>query len=520
MSPFKYTVVGSGTAGWLTALYLQHYYPFARIEVIASSDIGILGAGEGTTPNVLAALKKLNIPLEGLVKHASATIKNGIKFTNWNGDDTSYFHGFANQSSFNPFKFNNETGNALPILPLEQILEGNNLDSILIDAHLAETNRVKYLANQSLHNKMENAFSHFDQMGSDSIHFNAAKLAEYLKTVAIERGVRHIDQEVTGFEQDSEGYITGVVTKDKTYTTSFLFDCSGFHRLVIGKLYQSEWVSYKEYLPMKKAIGFFMPQGDYDELPSYTEAIAMNNGWAWKIPVQDRFGCGYAFDTDYITEEQAKEEVVSKFGADVTFGKTFNFEPGHYKTPWVKNCIAIGLSSGFIEPLEATSIMIQVIGLDSYLDNNLGVIKKDPFYINRYNERMSAVNSENMEFIYAHYLGKREDTAFWKEFKEKNKTPERVVELLEECKYTMPDEMFFTSRRKQVLYSIPSWYSVMAGIKLFDPIIAREVIDAATSDFRREELLMHRTKFKVNLLLNKDTFMKHRFFLDYLTAIG
>lgn len=520
MLPFKYTVVGSGTSGWLTALYLQHYYPFARIEVIASSDIGILGAGEGTTPSVLAAMKKLNIPLEGLVKHASATIKNGIKFTNWNGDGESYFHGFANQNNFNPFKFNNETGNSLPILPLEQILEGNNLDSILIDAHIAETNRVKYLPNQGLNNKMDNALSHLDQMGSDSIHFNAAKLAEYLKTVALERGVRHIDQEVISFEQDAEGYITGVVTKEKTHTTNFVFDCSGFHRLIIGKLYQSEWVSYREHLPMKKAIGFFMPHDDYDELPSYTESIAMDYGWAWKIPVQDRFGCGYVFDTDYIDEEQAKKEVISKFGDEVTFGKVFNFEPGHYKTPWVKNCIAIGLSSGFIEPLEATSIMIQVIGLDSYLDNNLGVIKKDPFYINRYNERMSAVNLENMEFIYAHYLSKRQDTDFWKEFTKKNKTPERIEELLEECKYTMPDEMFLTSRRKQVLYSIPSWYSVMAGVKLFNPNIAREVIDAITSDFRREELLIHRIKFRVNLLLNKDTFMKHRMFLDYLTTIG
>lgn len=520
MLPFKYTVVGSGTAGWLTALYLQHYYPFTRIEVIASSDIGILGAGEGTTPSVLAALKKLNVPLEGLVKHASATIKNGIKFTDWNGDQTSYFHGFANQHSFNPFKFNNETGNTLPILPLEQILDGNNLDSILIDAHLAEKNQVKYLPNQALQNKMDNALSHFDQMGSDSIHFNAAKLADYLKTLAIERGVHYVDQEVTGFEQDADGFITGVVTKLRTHTTNFVFDCSGFHRLIIGKLYQSEWVSYKEHLPMKKAIGFFTDLDDLDELPSYTEAIAMNCGWAWRIPVQDRFGCGYVYDSDYITEEEAKEEIIQKFGSNVKFGKSFNFEAGHYKTPWVKNCIAIGLSSGFIEPLEATSIMIQVIGLDSYLDNNLGAIKRDPFYINRYNKRMSEVNAENMEFIYIHYLGQRQDTAFWREFTQKNKIPQRVAELLEECKYTMPDEMFVTSRRKQVLYAIPSLYSVMAGLKLFNPIIAREVIDAITSDFRRDELMIHRTKFRVNLLLNKDTFMKHRVFLDYLASIG
>lgn len=521
MLPFRYTVVGSGTAGWLTALYLQHYYPFTKIDVIASSDIGILGAGEGTTPNVLATLQRLKIPLEGLVQHASATIKNGIKFTNWNGDGNSYFHGFANQSSFNPFIGIDETGNTLPLIPLEQILEGDNLDSILIDSTLAETNRVKYLPNHSLHNKMDSAVQHFEAIGSDSIHFNAALLADYLKTVAIERGVTYIDQEVTGFEQDSTGYITGVKTKDeKTYPTNFVFDCSGFHRLIIGKLYQSEWVSYKEHLPMKKAIGFFMEQDDYDELPSYTESIAMNCGWAWKIPVQDRFGCGYVYDSDYISEDQAKEEIIQKFGSNVKFGKSFSFEAGHYKTAWVKNCIGIGLAAGFIEPLEATSIMIQVMSLMSYLDNNLGAIKRDPFYIDRYNERVCQMNEENMEFIYAHYLTQRSDTAFWTEFRQKNKAPERITDLIKECKYTMPDDMFFTSRRKQVIYAIPSWYSVLAGIKFFDPKKAREMAEAILSDMRRESLILHRKKFRVNILLNKESFMKHRLFIDYLKAIG
>ena len=151
---YNFTVVGSGTAGWLTALYIQKYYPFTKVRVISSSDIGILGAGEGTTPNVMAALEHLGIPFEGLFKRTKATVKNGIEFTDWNGDGESYFNGFSNHDNFNPFKFNNVTGQMLPILALEPIGYGRNINEIFIDSKLNESNRVKYTPNQNINNKM------------------------------------------------------------------------------------------------------------------------------------------------------------------------------------------------------------------------------------------------------------------------------------------------------------------------------------------------------------------------------
>lgn len=519
MSLFKFTVVGSGTAGWLTALYLHKYYPFTKIQVISSSDIGILGAGEGTTPNVMDLLTRLDIPLQDLFKYADATVKNGIKFTNWNGDDTSYFHGFANNNNFNPFYFKNTTQNALPGIVLEQIGLEKNIDDVQIEKTMCEHGHVKYVTNTVVDNKMNNPIEHFNKIGAHSIHFNAAKLAEYLKSVAIARGVKYIDEEVTDFKLDENEYITAVVTKSgEEYKSSFVFDCSGFKKLIIGGLYKSEWISYADSLPMKKAIGFFTELGE-GEIPTYTEAIAMDYGWAWKIPVQERFGCGYVFDSDYISDEEAKREIISKFGENVTFGKTFNFEAGSFKTPWVKNCIAIGLSSGFIEPLEATSIMIQAIALDNYIDNNIGAIGKNQYYIDRYNERMQIVNSENMEFIYAHYLSKREDTPFWKEFNQKNKMPERVKEFKDLCEVTMPDELFITAKNSQVIYGMQSWYSILAGIKFFNPEIAIECLEAMLSDSRRTEMERHRTKFRVNMLLNEHIFVKHNTFIEYMKEI-
>jgi hypothetical protein len=190
-----------------------------------------------------------------------------------------------------------------------------------------------------------------------------------------------------------------------------------------------------------------------------------------------------------------------------------------YETPWVKNCVAVGLSSGFIEPLEATSIMLQVIALTSYLDNNLGAIAKNQFYIDRYNERMRSVNEENLEFIYTHYLTQRSTSKFWTEFRDKNKMPKRVKELLDECEVTMPDDMFLTSRRKLLIYSTPAWYSILSGLKLFKPKIAIECLEAMFSDMRREEMGIHRGKFRVNALLNEHTFIKHSVFIEYMLEL-
>jgi tryptophan halogenase len=517
MQTFKFSVVGSGTAGWITALFLNKYYPYIRTEVIASSEIGILGAGEGTTPNVLAFLESLNIPIEDFFIYANATVKNGIKFTNWNGDNTSYFHGFSNNKNFDPFAFDNVTGQGIPAIILEQIGLEKNLNDVIIDSYLSDTCRVKYVWNQSISNKLDSSINHFNQMGMHAIHFDAVMLADYLKQIAIARGVIYIDDEVVGFNQDENEYITGIVTKEKgEIKTSFVFDCSGFRRLIIGDLYKAEWKSYKEHLPMKKAIGFFMELDDLSEIPSMTEAIAMEYGWVWKIPTQTRFGCGYAFDSDYITEEQAKEEIINTFGENVTFGKTFNYDAGNFKTPWVKNCVAIGLSSGFIEPLEATSIMISILSLNSFLDHTLGMIKRNQFYIDRYNERMEDINQENMEFIYAHYLGQRTSSKFWQEFRQKNTIPTRVQDILDLSKITMPDKMFLTNRRKTLLYDIPSWYSILTGLRIFDKDIAIEYVESVINDVRGDSLELHRRQFHLNLAVNKDNFIKHSDFIEYI----
>jgi tryptophan halogenase len=242
----------------------------------------------------------------------------------------------------------------------------------------------------------------------------------------------------------------------------------------------------------------------------------MKNGWMWKIPVQGRFGCGYVFDSDFATDDEIKQELEEYFGHPIQVVNTFNFDAGRYKKTWIKNCIAIGLSAGFIEPLEATSIMTSILSLEEHVMNNLGAIAKNDFYINRFNERVNKIHDDTKNFIYFHYLTKRNDSEFWKTFKDKNKEIDIVHKFLEECKHTIPDSRFINSISD--IYSIHSWHSISAGLGLFSESIASDMFYAIKADVRREQVEKTINVFNKNLLLNLKTTINHSEFLDYLAS--
>lgn len=357
---FKFVVFGGGTAGWLTALNVKKFMPYCEVTVVASSEVGILGAGEGTTPHFMDMLQRLEIPEQGLFDNCKATYKRSIKFVNWNGDGKEYDHPFWDD---------------------------------------------KY-----------------------AIHFDARLFAEYMKSIAIERGVKYIDSHVCSIIDNPDGSIKSLsLSNGAEVPVDFLFDCSGLRRVVIGKHYNVPWKSYKDHLPAKRAIPFFIPRDDSDT-QDYTGAIAMKNGWVWKIPVQGRFGCGYVFDTDFCTDEDAIAEIKEIFG-DVQIPTKFDYSPGCYERTWVKNCIAIGLSAGFTEPMEATSIWIQVQSLQALLQVLPRYIRDGERAIPYYNDAVKEMNDNLMTFLHLHYLTKRNDSEFWKTFTQKNSTPEALLKM-------------------------------------------------------------------------------------------
>lgn len=262
-----------------------------------------------------------------------------------------------------------------------------------------------------------------------ALHFDAALLANHLRTIALERGIKHIDGIVNKINNKSyNSDIESFELKDGTIVDcDFVFDCSGLHRLIIGKHYNTPWINYNDSLPCSRALPFFIQHTDDVTGNQYTESIAMKAGWIWKIPVQGRYGCGYVFDKRFITDEEAKAEVREMFG-DVEFPRVFDFSAGCYEKTWVNNCVAIGLSSGFTEPLEATSIWLQILSLWHYIAREPS-FARDRRTCNWYSYYVLMINTYMKDFIHAHYLSKRNDSEFWKTFRDNNITPDYVNDV-------------------------------------------------------------------------------------------
>jgi tryptophan 7-halogenase len=296
------------------------------------------------------------------------------------------------------------------------------------------------------------------------LHFDAFKIAEYLKEKGIERGIKLIKGEYLKCNLKNNK-IKEIILEDRSiHKCDFVFDCSGFNRLLIGKLFKSEWVDYQKHLPMKSAVPFMIKK-DKDIKP-YTQAIAMKYGWVWKIPLQHRFGSGYIFDSDYITVDQAIEEASKLFKQKLNPIREIKFQAGRYKEVWVGNCIAVGLSTGFTEPLEATSIWLSAAQLD-LLMNFLSDIKTlNKKSIDTYNKLVANNNDNLLGFLYLHYMTKRNDSPFWKEFRNKTEMPEGLKSILNNIQDGSFNLVHLLSSKGDVYFSYVGHILVSNGLGL------------------------------------------------------
>lgn len=476
----KIVIVGGGTSGWLSALFIRKILPDADVTVVASSEIGILGAGEGTTPQFPQFLKRIDISFSDVIKNAKGTIKNGIKFTNWNGDGKHYYHGFQDNLDYlkdKDYHYHAEY--------LNKIKNGECVDDLYLTPWISENNQVKYKKDTN------------ESVGQDALHFDASLLAKYFQTVALERNIKLIDDEVIGINTHDNGSIKSITLKNSgEESLDYVFDCTGFRRLIIGDFYKSEWNSYKDKLPMNRAMPFFI-KNDNEELPPLTESIAMKYGWIWKIPVQGRYGCGYVFDSNFVTDEEILEEIREKFGPDIVSPRTFSFDAGYYDKVCVNNCIAIGLSSGFIEPLEATSIWVQILGLTQFEENRKELLSQNTEYIDYYNQTMKTINQSVMNFIYLHYLTLRDDSKFWQTFRERNEILPFIKELDVMCQNKILEKTtyeYLTSMENlrigckdainTNLFSRDSWLQVGSGIGFFNKDVAAKELQENFKDYK------------------------------------
>jgi tryptophan halogenase len=404
----KITIIGGGTAGWLTGLFFNKK-GYSDITIIDSSKVGILGAGEATAPNFKGLLFELGINEEEFLKTTGATIKKSNDFINWSPYKNKFSHGFGHHTLSN------------------------------------ETNESMY-----------------------GFHFDARECAKYFKTIGIERGVKLMDVNITTFTQNENGDITNIHTEENIdIKTDFVIDCSGFARLCIGKLYKSKWKSYSQYLKVNSAIAYFLPQENELTYKSkvHTQSIAMPNGWMWQAPLQHRWGCGYVFNDTYITNEDAKKEIEDYIGKEINIVKTFKFDAGAYEKTWINNCVSLGLASGFLEPLEATSLLSLIWSLYKLEDIKLENCNDE--YRDVYNNYVNNVNYQCMLFVSHHYNCGRTDTKFWKDISNII-LPSDLIKILKSLETNMEDDSLIyikNNKDKLPIFSKTNYQIVNLGHK-------------------------------------------------------
>lgn len=429
-------IVGGGTAGWLTALFVKKFYPEYNVNLVESKEIGILGAGEGTVPGFTTFLNRIDVNVFDVIKNAKGTFKNGIVFEDWNGDGKAYGHifrpwaeGLSDFSVPGRFDLGCITHHYHHLIANDLSFNDN-----LLTHKATFNNKSPYIVRAEKVNGEDLRVSYKAQMAF-ALHFDARLLADYLKNVGIERGIKLFDDKLKQLNTDEKGFITSIdFESGMNLKCKFVYDCTGFHRQIIGKFYKSNWISYDAHLPCRSAIPFFPNTDSF--IPPYTLAKALKYGWMWKIPLQHRYGAGYVFDSNMISDDQAKKELDDLMGYEVQSPKTFRFNPGSYDRAWIKNCMAIGLSAGFIEPLEATSIWVSYAQLEESLKYFITAEDQEALepLRNQFNEVHNNNNERVLDFIYLHYMTKRKDTPFWKNFRKNNKPTKSIQRFLERIK--------------------------------------------------------------------------------------
>lgn len=246
-----------------------------------------------------------------------------------------------------------------------------------------------------------------------SFHFDGVEVGKFFKEWCTKRGVNHIDSEVLDVSFDEREYLQSVkLANGETIESNFWFDCSGFSRVLMGKT-KNKWKSFKDYLPTNTAIPF-STEVSSKNVKFETLAHALNAGWMWKIPLQHRNGCGYVFCDQFINEDKAVDEVQKILGHKIDPIKTIKFEAGRYEKVWYNNIAALGLSSHFLEPLQATSIHITIISLANLIFHYL---KGEILYfedMDKYNGMVNNMIDDYADLLQMHYLAGRQDTPFWK----------------------------------------------------------------------------------------------------------
>jgi len=392
----KIVIIGGGTAGWMTATAMATALQGCTVELVESEEIGIVGVGEATFPSIRNFHRLLGIDEAGFLRATNGSYKLGIEFRDWRARGESYFHTFGDFGE----------------------LSGPN--AVWGQYHRLGEAGLGALGEQCLSSVMASQGRFAVPQEGDrydyAYHFDAALYAAFLRKLGEQRGVRRTEGRIVDVARRADGGVDRLTLADGRVVAGDLYiDCSGFASLLLGRTLKEPFIDFSHWLPVDRA--WACPSERIGtELTPYTRATALEAGWAWRIPLQNRIGNGHVFASRYLDEERAREQLLQQLDTPaLAEPRLLRFQTGHRARAWVHNVVALGLSGGFLEPLESTSIFLVQRGLGKLIDLLLSGTPLTAPVVADYNGVNARQFARVRDFVILHYcLSARRDSALWR----------------------------------------------------------------------------------------------------------
>ncbi|MDP5211453.1 tryptophan 7-halogenase [Pseudoalteromonas tunicata] len=452
-------VVGGGTAGWLSATILaakldiktnQHI----KITLVESPTIPTIGVGEGTVPTMRETLKLIGISETDFIQHCDVTFKQAINFINWRAnpiDSAAHYY-------FHPFTYPKSAGADLSTDWCNSQMSYSFVDTVSVQGLLCQQNKApKKITTPEYKGTVDYAY-----------HLNATKFAALLHRHGVDKlGINYLQADVVNATVASDGAINALVFEDKsTLEADFFIDCSGFSAVLLNQALNVGFIDKSDVLFVDKAIAVQVPYASSNQtIPSYTLATAQKYGWIWDIGLTERRGVGHVYSSKYTSDEAALSCLKDYLGGDVSElnFRTIDMKVGYREKFWHKNCVAFGLSAGFVEPLEATALLLieasakLLADLFPYTEQQLLASEK------QFNETVRYSWDRVIDFIKLHYyLSDRDDTEFWTDNQKFEALPLSLQDKLNRWQYRAPSIHDFPSRYE--VFGLDNYQYILFGM--------------------------------------------------------
>lgn len=446
----RFVILGGGTAGWMTACLLAKSWPQNDVTLVESPEVGIIGVGEGSTPQLRGFFRTLGLDEADWMPECNATYKNGITFKGWSErpGSESYYHPFASE------------------------LDARSLDSFTYNTRARRTGRDVWAhpdrfflpALLSAKRLGPIAAEHFPFDVSYGYHFDAHLVGGVLRDHAKSMGVEHLERHIANVEVSQNGEVAALLTSDgERIEGDFFIDCSGFRGRIIQEALGEKFISFADNLFNDSAVVMPTPADPIGTNP-HTRATALSAGWAWDIPLTNRTGNGYVFASGYIDKDAAEIELRAHLGlldSDVA-ARHLSMKVGRVERSWVGNCLAIGLSQGFIEPLEATALHIVQATVEGFIEQ-YETGNRDNF-----NAKIAARYEGIRDYIVCHYrVNRRTDTQYWRDNAANQNLSDTLKIMM--TSWFRGEDLGATIAELDIgkYYSSLSWHCLLAGYGTF-----------------------------------------------------